>query len=56
LRELKASAMFNIFGVHIVSLILAGLSLVSVFVQIPFVSDYAYWFLVAAYVMVAGHR
>ena len=48
--------MFNIFSVHIVSLLIAGLAVVAVFVYIPIVSDYAFWFLVAAYVMVAGHR
>jgi len=48
--------MFNIFSVHIISLLIAGLAVVSVFVYIPFVSDFAFWFLVAAYVMVAGHR
>ena len=48
--------MFNIFGVHIISLLIAGLSVVAVFVYIPIVSDYAFWFLVAAYVMLAGHR
>ena len=53
---IRASAMFNIFSVHIISLLIAGLSVVSVFVYIPLVSDYAFWVLVAAYVMVAGHR
>jgi len=48
--------MFNIFSVHIISLLVAGLAVVAVFVPIPIVSDYAFWFLVAAYVMVAGHR
>ena len=48
--------MFNIFSVHVVSLIVAGLSVVAVFVHLPFVSDYAFWFLVAAYIMVAGYR
>jgi hypothetical protein len=48
--------MFNIFSVHVISLIVAGLAVVAVFVYIPFVSDYAIWFLVAAYVMLAGHR
>jgi hypothetical protein len=48
--------MFNIFSVHVISLIVAGLAVVAVFVYIPFVSDYAFWFLVAAYVMLAGHR
>lgn len=50
------TAMFNIFSVHVISLIIAGLSLVAVFIYIPFVSDYAYWFLMAAYIMQAGHR
>ena len=48
--------MFNIFSVHIISLLVAGLAVVAVFIYIPIVSDYAFWFLVAAYVMVAGHR
>jgi hypothetical protein len=48
--------MFNIFSVHIISLVIAGLAVVSVFVYIPIVSDYAFWFLVWAYVMLAGHR
>ena len=48
--------MFNIFSVHVISLLVAGLSVVAVFVYIPFVSDYAFWFMVAAYVMLAGYR
>jgi hypothetical protein len=48
--------MFNIFSVHVVSLVVAGLAIVAVFVDIPFVSDYAFWFVLAAYVMLAGYR
>ena len=48
--------MFNILGVHVISLIVAGLAVVAVFAYIPFVSDYAFWFMVAAYIMLAGHR
>jgi hypothetical protein len=48
--------MFNIFSVHVVSLIIALLAIVAVFVYIPFVSDYAFWFLFVAYVSLAGHR
>ncbi len=48
--------MFNIFSVHVISLIIALLAVVAVFVYIPFASDYAFWFMVAAYVMLAGHR
>lgn len=48
--------MFNIFSVHVISLIVAILAIVAVFVYIPFVSEYAFWFLFAAYVSLAGHR
>jgi hypothetical protein len=48
--------MFNIFSVHVISLIVSGLAVVAVFVYMPFVSDYAFWFMVAAYVMLAGYR
>jgi hypothetical protein len=51
-----AVAVFNIFSVHIISLVVALLAVVAVFVYIPFVSDYAFWFMVAAYIMLAGHR
>jgi hypothetical protein len=48
--------MFDIFSVHVVSLLLVGLAVVAVFAYIPWVSDYAFWFVVAGYVMLAGHR
>ena len=48
--------MFNIFSVHVISLVVVGLAVVAVFVYIPFVSDYAFWFMVSAYIMLAGHR
>jgi len=48
--------MFNIFSAHVVSLIIAILAIVAVFIYIPFVSEYAFWFLFAAYVSLAGHR
>jgi hypothetical protein len=47
---------FNIFSVHIVSLVVALLALIAVFVYMPFVSDFAFWFMTAAYVMLAAHR
>ena len=47
---------FEIFSGHRISLLIAFLSLVAVFAYIPFVSEYAYWFLMAAYVMMAAHR
>jgi hypothetical protein len=51
-----AAAAFNIFSVHVISLVVAFLALVAVFVYIPFVSDYAFWFMFAAYVGLAAHR
>jgi hypothetical protein len=41
---------------YVLSLILAGLAIVGVFIEIPFVSEFAFWVLVAAYVILAGMR
>jgi hypothetical protein len=41
------------FG-YVLSLILAGFAIVGVFIEIPFVSNYAFWIVVAAYVILAG--
>jgi len=49
-------AVFNVFSSHVVSLVVALLALVAVFVHIPFVSEYAFWFMTAAFVMAATHR
>jgi hypothetical protein len=49
-------AVFEVFSGHRVSLYIAFLSLVAVFVYIPYVSDYAYWVLMAAYVILAAQR
>jgi hypothetical protein len=51
-----AVGVFNIFSVHVISLVVAFLALVAVFVYIPFVSDYAFWFMLAAYIGLAAHR
>ena len=48
--------MLNIFTSHYVSLILFGISVVAVFTYIPVVSDFAFWFALAAYMMLWGHR
>lgn len=40
----------------VLSLILAGLAIVGVFIEIPFVSQFAFWVLVVAYVILAGRR
>jgi hypothetical protein len=42
--------------VFTISLILAALALVGVFIEIPVVSNYAFWVLMAAYVLLAGNR
>jgi hypothetical protein len=39
-----------------VSLILAGLAVSSVFIYIPLVSDFAFWIMFAAYVLLAQHE
>jgi hypothetical protein len=39
------------------SLVLAGLSVVGVFIEIPFISNYAFWIAISAYVILAAtHR
>jgi hypothetical protein len=35
------------------SLILVGFAVVGVFIEIPFVSNYAFWLVIAAYVILA---
>jgi hypothetical protein len=41
------------FG-FVLSLVLVMLAVVGVFIEIPIVSDYAFWFAVGAYIMLAG--
>ena len=41
------------FG-RMVSLVIAIVAVLGVFVEIPIVSDYAFWILVAAYLVVVG--
>jgi hypothetical protein len=40
----------------VLSLILTMLAVVSVFTWIPLISEYAFWFAVAAYIILAGAR
>jgi hypothetical protein len=42
--------------VFLFSLLLAGLALVGVFIEITVVSNYAFWFVISAYLLLAGHR
>jgi hypothetical protein len=39
-----------------ISLLIALLALVSVFIEIPFVSNYAFWVLLGAYLLLAGRK
>lgn len=48
--------MFNVNDLYVLSLILAGLAVVSLFVYIPLVSDFAFWVLFAAYVLLAQYE
>ena len=41
------------FG-FVLSLVLVILAVVGVFIEIPLVSNYAFWFAIGAYIMLAG--
>jgi len=43
------------FG-FVVSLVLVIFAVVGVFIDIPLVSNYAFWFAIGAYIMLAGTR
>jgi hypothetical protein len=43
------------FG-FVASLVVVILAVVGVFIEIPIVSNYAFWFAVAAYILLAGTR
>jgi len=40
----------------VASLVLVILAVVGVFIEIPIISNYAFWFAVGAYIMLAGTR
>jgi hypothetical protein len=40
----------------VASLVLVILAVVGVFIEIPLVSNYAFWFAVGAYILLAGTR
>jgi hypothetical protein len=42
--------------VFVLSLVTVVIAVLSVFIEIPIVSNYAFWFAVGAYVMLAGTR
>ena len=43
------------FGLAL-SLVLAGIAVVGVFIFIPFVSTWAFWIVIAAYIILAASR
>jgi hypothetical protein len=43
------------FGVAL-SIVVAGFAVVGVFIEIPFVSAYAFWIAIAAYVILAATK
>jgi hypothetical protein len=45
----------NIWVIVSIALV-AILAVPSVFIEIPFVSNYAFWFVIAAYLLLAGSR
>ncbi len=48
--------MFDTYSIHLISIVIAGLAVVSVFKYIPFVSEHAFWIMVAAYALLAGFQ
>lgn len=55
----RAVAVGEIYEVNfgfVASLIVIIFAVISVFIEIPVVSNYAFWFAVGAYIMLAGTR
>jgi hypothetical protein len=48
--------MLNVLSVHYISLVMIGLAVIAVFTYIPLVSEFAFWFALAAYIMLWGHK
>jgi hypothetical protein len=40
----------------IISLVVVGLAVVGVFIEIPLVSNYAFWFAIGGYIILASSR
>jgi hypothetical protein len=40
----------------IVSIMVVILAVISVFIEVPIVSNYAFWFVIAGYLLLAGSR
>ncbi len=48
--------MFDFFSVQVISFILVAVAIFSLFNYIPIVSDFAFWFVVAGYALLAVYR
>lgn len=48
--------MLNLNLIFVVSLVLVGLAIVGVFIEIPFFSNYAFWVVIGAYILLAGSK
>ena len=42
--------------VHLIALVIGIMAILAVFIEIPFVSEYAFWFMTVAFLMLASHR
>jgi hypothetical protein len=47
---------FDNFSLQVISFILAGLSIISVFHYIPFISEMAFWVMLAAYGLLTRYK
>jgi hypothetical protein len=51
-----ASAVFDNQDFYVFAIVLAALAVISVFIYIPLVSDFAFWILFAAFVLLAQYE
>jgi hypothetical protein len=51
-----ASAVFDTQDFYVFAIVLAALAVISVFVYIPLVSDFAFWILFAAFVLLVQYE
>jgi ABC-type multidrug transport system permease subunit len=53
---LKSGEIYAVNFGFVASLVVVIFAVISVFIEIPVVSNYAFWFAVGAYIMLAGTR
>jgi hypothetical protein len=51
----EGASRVDIFNVNLVAMLIAGLAIVAVFVYVPVVSDFSFWFMLTAYLMLFHH-